>query len=62
MQLRALMPTSPAAEKLTVIRAAVGNHIRMIPIDDVLYFEATDKYVNVVTKENESGTITLIRV
>lgn len=53
-QLRALTSAAPAAEKLTVIRAAVGNHIRMIPIDDVLYFEATDKYVNVVTKENES--------
>jgi DNA-binding LytR/AlgR family response regulator len=53
-QLRALMPAVPAAEKLTVIRAAVGNHIRMIPVDDVLYFEATDKYVNVVTKESES--------
>src|SRR6185312_8840922 len=53
-QLRALASVSSATEKLTVIRAAVGNQIRMIPIDDVLYFEATDKYVNVVTKENES--------
>ncbi|MCU6435604.1 LytTR family DNA-binding domain-containing protein [Undibacterium sp. Jales W-56] len=47
-----------ATEKLTLIRAAVGNQIRMIPIGDVLYFEATDKYINVVTAEHSS----LIRV
>ena len=45
-------------EKLTMIRAAVGNQIRMIRINDVLYFEATDKYINVVTAEHSS----LIRV
>lgn len=43
-----------ATEKLTMIRAAVGNQIRMIPINDVLYFEATDKYINVVTAEQGS--------
>jgi DNA-binding LytR/AlgR family response regulator len=53
-QLRALAPTTVPAERLTIIRAAVGNQIRMIPINDVIYFEATDKYVNVVTAENES--------
>lgn len=41
-------------ERLTMIRAAVGNQIRMIPIDEVLYFEATDKYINVVTAEQAS--------
>ncbi|MBR7799310.1 LytR/AlgR family response regulator transcription factor [Undibacterium fentianense] len=41
-------------ERLTMIRAAVGNQIRMIPIEDVLYFEATDKYINVVTAEQSS--------
>lgn len=50
-----MLPNMPAsAEKLTVIRAAVGNNIRMIPIEDVLYFEATDKYINVVTREHSS--------
>jgi DNA-binding LytR/AlgR family response regulator len=54
-QLRALMPATPsAAGRLPMIRAAVGNQIRLIPIGDVLYFEATDKYVNVVTAESES--------
>jgi DNA-binding LytR/AlgR family response regulator len=58
-QLRSLSPAAPAsAERLTIIRAAVGNQIRMIPVAEVLYFEATDKYVNVVTAASES----LIRI
>jgi DNA-binding LytR/AlgR family response regulator len=36
-----------------MIRAAVGNQVRMIPVEDVVYFEATDKYVTVATKESE---------
>ncbi|AEK60987.1 LytR/AlgR family response regulator transcription factor [Collimonas fungivorans] len=52
-QLRSMQP-KPSSEPLTVIRAAVGNQIRMIPIGDVIYFEATDKYINVVTAEHES--------
>ncbi|NDI87032.1 LytR/AlgR family response regulator transcription factor [Undibacterium crateris] len=43
-----------SADKLHVIRAAVGNNVRMIAIEDVLYFEATDKYINVVTREHSS--------
>jgi DNA-binding LytR/AlgR family response regulator len=45
---------TPPQEKLTLIRAAVGNQIRMIALADVLYFEATDKYINVVTAEHAS--------
>jgi DNA-binding LytR/AlgR family response regulator len=41
-------------ERLAVIRAAVGNQVRLIPIGDVVYFEALDKYVNVVTQDNEA--------
>jgi DNA-binding LytR/AlgR family response regulator len=44
----------PAATPLTLIRAAVGNQVRMIPIADVVYFEALDKYVNVITREGEA--------
>jgi DNA-binding LytR/AlgR family response regulator len=36
-----------------VIQASVGNTVHMVPIDDVLYFEAADKYVRVVTAERE---------
>ncbi|HEX7633866.1 MAG TPA: LytTR family DNA-binding domain-containing protein [Noviherbaspirillum sp.] len=58
-QLRTLMAGVPpavpmAAERLSIIRAAVGNQIRMIPVGDVHYFEASDKYVNVVTADSES--------
>ncbi|MBC3876569.1 response regulator transcription factor [Undibacterium sp. FT79W] len=59
-QLRSLMPDHMTAsdsavhKPLHMIRAAVGNQIRMIPVEDVLYFEATDKYINVVTKEHSS--------
>lgn len=54
-QLRALAPSAgPAGERLTMIRAAVGNQVRLVPVDDVIYFEATDKYVNVVTADSES--------
>jgi DNA-binding LytR/AlgR family response regulator len=56
-QMRALLPPPPA-ERLSVIRAAVGNQVRMIPIADVVYFEALDKYVNVVTADGEA----LIRI
>lgn len=55
-QLRALAPpaASQPAARLSVIRAAVGNQIRLIPVSEVLYFEATDKYVNVVTADSQS--------
>lgn len=54
-QLRTLVPAqSQPGEKLSIIRAAVGNQIRLIPVAEVHYFEATDKYVNVVTGDGES--------
>lgn len=61
-QLRALVPAAPASgEKLSIVRAAVGNQIRMIPVADVHYFEAADKYVNVVTADSESLIRTSLR-
>ncbi len=36
------------------IRASVGDTIRQIPVEEVLYFQATDKYTRVITQENES--------
>lgn len=38
---------------LKVIRAAVGNTVRMIPVDEVCYFKAADKYTSVVTCDAE---------
>jgi DNA-binding LytR/AlgR family response regulator len=55
-QMRALLPgaAAPAPDKLSVIRAAVGSEVRMIPVADVVFFEALDKYVNVVTAGGEA--------
>ena len=54
-QLRGLLANaaSPPLAPLRVIQASVGNTIRMVPIDDVLCFEAADKYVRVLTAERE---------
>lgn len=57
-QLQALLPAAQQAERLNTIRAAVGNTVRMIPVSDVVYFQAVDKYVNVATPDSEA----LIRV
>jgi DNA-binding LytR/AlgR family response regulator len=53
-QMRALLPQAQSPERLTVIRAAVGNMVRMIPVQDVVYFQALDKYVNVATADSEA--------
>jgi len=55
-QLRSLLgATAPNMQgpKLSVIQAGVGAAIHMVKVDDVLYFEAADKYVRLVTAERE---------
>ncbi|HKU00676.1 MAG TPA: LytTR family DNA-binding domain-containing protein [Paraburkholderia sp.] len=44
---------APAVEPLRMIQASAGNTIAMVPVDEVLYFEAADKYVRVVTAQRE---------
>ncbi len=44
---------APGAAPLSVIQASVGTSIRMVPVGDVLVFEAADKYVRVLTAEHE---------
>ena len=46
---------------LRLIQASAGNTITMVPIDDVIYFEAADKYVRVVTAEREHLIRTSLR-
>jgi DNA-binding LytR/AlgR family response regulator len=53
MQSIAGPPVEPV-ERIKVIRAGVGNTVRMIPVADVVCFEATEKYVNVVTPTGEA--------
>ena len=43
-----------AGDRIKVIRAGVGNTVRMIPVAEVVCFEATEKYVNVVTPTGEA--------
>ena len=47
-------PADVSTERIKIIRAGVGNTIRMIPVTDVICFEATEKYVNVVTATGEA--------
>lgn len=56
-QLRGLLGaaagTAPQAPLLRVLQVSTGNTIIMVPIDSVLYFEAADKYVRVITATRE---------
>ncbi len=61
-QLRALLAAGPpaapaAAAPLQIIQAtpsgALGSRIRMVPVGEVLYFEAADKYIRVLTADAE---------
>ena len=47
----AAAPTLPS--KLAVIQASVGSAIHLVPVAEVLYFEAADKYVRVITAQRE---------
>lgn len=38
---------------LQVLQVSSGSQIRMVPIEEVLYFEAADKYVRLLTRDRE---------
>jgi DNA-binding LytR/AlgR family response regulator len=42
---------NPTAEKLKWIKANIGSNLRLIPIDEVLFFQSDEKYTLVATKE-----------
>lgn len=50
-RLSALLPAK--AEHLRWVRASVGNDVRLVPVDEVCYFQAADKYTAVMTKDAE---------
>ena len=53
-QLRHLLGAAEdGAPALSVIQASVGNTIHMVRLEDVVYLEAADKYVRVLTPERE---------
>ena len=45
--------TPSPAPRLEVVQAQVGNLVHLVPVAEVLYFEAADKYVRVVTAGRE---------
>ena len=57
-QLRALLasntaPASVPPPRLEVIQAGVGSTVHLVPVAEVIYFEAADKYLRVVTADRE---------
>jgi DNA-binding LytR/AlgR family response regulator len=58
-QLRGLLhagsspPMATATTPLKLIQASAGTSIRMVPVDEVIFFEAADKYVRVLTPGHE---------
>jgi DNA-binding LytR/AlgR family response regulator len=57
VQLRALAPPPPGAEPLRHIQAGVGNAVRVIPLEEVCYFRAGDKYTAVATRDGAEALI-----
>ncbi|HRP27146.1 MAG TPA: LytTR family transcriptional regulator DNA-binding domain-containing protein, partial [Burkholderiaceae bacterium] len=52
---------APAVPRLNVIQAGAGAAIHLVPIGEVIYFEAADKYVRVVTAGREHLIRTSLR-
>jgi DNA-binding LytR/AlgR family response regulator len=53
-QLRAVpAPAGVGAPRLHVIRAQASEVVHLVPVEEVLYFAAADKYLRVVTAERE---------
>jgi DNA-binding LytR/AlgR family response regulator len=42
------------SKPLSILRAGSGDTVKMIPLDEVCYIQAADKYTSVVTKDGES--------
>jgi DNA-binding LytR/AlgR family response regulator len=53
--------SDPAQAPLTILQAGIGATLHMIPVDEVVYFEAADKYVRVVTATREALIRTSLR-
>ena len=54
-------PAEAAPAPLAILQASIGSTLHMIPVDEVIYFEAADKYVRVVTAEREALIRTSLR-
>ena len=45
---------APGPERLRWIKASVGSSVRLIPVEEVLFFQSDEKYTRVVTGDGES--------
>ncbi|WP_417069533.1 LytR/AlgR family response regulator transcription factor [Niveibacterium terrae] len=61
LALKGLLEKPEVTEPLRFIRIGVGNSVRMIPVEQVLYFEACDKYVTVATASSDGLIRTSLR-
>ena len=52
---------NPGAEKLKWIKANIGANLRLIPVDEVLFFQSDEKYTLVATREFDALIKTPIR-
>jgi DNA-binding LytR/AlgR family response regulator len=60
--LPALTGSAPGAtERLAWVRAAIGNQVRLIAVEEICYFQANDKYTSVFTREGEALIRTSLR-
>jgi len=48
------LPQRQAPKYLQIVRVQKGDGVRLIPVEEVYYFKASDKYTMVITKEGES--------
>jgi DNA-binding LytR/AlgR family response regulator len=53
-QLAGRLGLARTAEHLRWIKASVGSNVRLIPVEEVLFFQSDEKYTRVVTCEGES--------
>lgn len=51
----------PDAQRLSWIKASVGNQLRLIPVDEVLFFQSDEKYTLVATQALDTLIRTPIR-
>jgi DNA-binding LytR/AlgR family response regulator len=52
------LPVVGTRPPLKIIQVAIGANLRMVPVDEVLYFEAADKYVRLVMANSDAPGVT----
>jgi DNA-binding LytR/AlgR family response regulator len=53
-QMRQIMAHSKSSPYLQTVTASIGDVIRLIPVEEIVFFEASDKYIRVVTNGAEA--------